>query len=215
MNTDRLAKIAEWLEAGGWDGLRGFSLNCTMGFHDFDVEQTFRRPLARLECCCDLAGYAIHKFGDPESYRHALRDNRDGSYDVPILTAETDAASLLGLAEGVAFRLFDPFGNGPEDDYNDPSWAAAVIRRLIATGKVDWPGCKPDPLVIMRNARKACGKQAPRTQRYQTARKSSARKVTFLLMAESMVGMLTRSAAMVAQSDALVASMRAAVSDER
>lgn len=50
---------------------------------------------------------------------------------------------------------------------------------------------------------------------YRDARKRAMRRIASIRTNESMVEMLSRSAAMAAQSDALVASIRSAFSDER
>ena len=210
MNTDRLAKIAEWLEAGGYDGVRDFDMRCGLEFGSMDPYWP-KDHLDKTDHVCGIAGAAVSMFGDIVGVCRTCR----GQHGDPWI-ADSDAvfgagADALELDDEIAKALFWPARANGYDDYNDPSWAAAVIRKLIATGIVDWPGCKPDPLVIMRNARRACGKQAPRTHRYEIARLRAMRPVSSLARGE----MLARSAAMVAQSNAAVAAMRAAVSDER
>lgn len=214
MNTDRLAKIAEWLEAGGYDGVRDFDVRAGLGFGSMDPFWP-ERHLDKTDHVCDIAGAAVSMFGDIVGVCRTCSGQHGD-----VWAADDDAvfgagADALELGDDTATALFYPARANGYDDYNDATWAARVIRKLIATGRVDWPGCKPDPLVIMRNARTQCGKQAPRTHRYQIARLRGMRKITCLRMNEEMVRMVSRSNAMVAQAHATVAAIRAAFSDER
>jgi len=116
MNIERLTVICEWLEAGAphKDGVDGFDM----------------RALVRYTPCgavCCIAGAASQFFG-----------GKGESFFI-------QAANLLELDCKTAERLFYAFNGSPEEGRIDPAtitpaWAARCIRKLIATGEVDWVG---------------------------------------------------------------------------
>lgn len=127
MNITRLTTIAEWLEAGAphRDGVGGFDM------------RTFLNPLNDCGTTCCIAGAAIQFFGD-QSAREVLSRGR---FVAPTATA------ILGLSEGSAKSLFFGFAiNGDIIDLREVTvaWAARCIRKLIATGVVDWEGTREE-----------------------------------------------------------------------
>lgn len=141
MNIERLTKLAEWLEAGAkheritFDMTRGLAFKIT---EDFDPS----KAAACATSCC-IAGAAVQFFGnvdelvaaDPLPQPHWHRVEEFAWWRV-----RDEAELLLDLDYTKATSLFEPhcvYGGGL-DDYNDPAWAARTIRRLIATGEVDW-----------------------------------------------------------------------------
>ena len=149
MNTARLAQIAAWLEAGGWDGVRGFDMRASIGFNDMDPHNPARH-IAK-EHYCSIDGAAVSLFGDLENAATSCEESSAGGWYVDEGYSLRAAQELLGLNHDTAIALFLPSVTkrwdgapmrGPDiDDFNDPAWAARVIRKLIATGAVDWAGC--------------------------------------------------------------------------
>lgn len=117
MNIERLNIIAEWLEAGAphKDGVDGFDM------------RDFINEYAECGTTCCIAGAAIQFFGG-------------GDGGMP----EDKATALLDLDCTTASNLF--YGGimtvDGQVDLEDitPAWAARCIRKLIATGEVDWVG---------------------------------------------------------------------------
>lgn len=118
MNIDRLTTIAEWLEAGAprRDGVDGFDM------------RAWRDPFASCGTTCCIAGAAVEFFGN-------------GGRDDIAYTA----ARLLGLEELPWMRLFIPAFRKARIGDITPAWAARCIRKLIATGEVDWEGTRGEP----------------------------------------------------------------------
>jgi hypothetical protein len=118
MNIERLTTIVEWLEAGapGRDGVAGF-----------DMSEVSKETDCGTVCC--ICGAAVHWWGStpaPEDY--------DG--DVSMIGQFT-----LGLDFKNADALFAPPGFIDSGKYTT-AHAARCIRKLIATGAVDWEGTR-------------------------------------------------------------------------
>lgn len=142
MNTERLAKIAAWLEAGAKHSTMVF--NMSSGLVVTNVSTFDRSKPTECQTSCCIAGAAVQFFGDMEQMSNsaALRsgDAETGAKELSWYEVSDQAADLLGLSAGDDRALFVPslrFG-GDLPDYNDPAWAARTIRHLIATGEVDW-----------------------------------------------------------------------------
>lgn len=116
MNIDRLTTIAEWLEAGAphRDGVDGFDMSCWV-----KVE-------AACGTTCCIAGAAA-TFFTATTY--------------PGFSA---GQKVLDLSSGKAQTLFCPHIDRHVEslDAITPAWAARCIRKLIATGEVDWEGTR-------------------------------------------------------------------------
>lgn len=207
MNTERLAQIAEWLEAGGDDrkAQRYFDMRVGLAFNEMDPYCPER--YVDDEHHCDIAGAAVSVFGDVAGIAETCTELSGGGWGADDACVVREAARVLALDIATARALFWPdtwlntftgqIERGVNIEYfNDPSWAAAVIRRLIATGKVDWEAARPDPLIVMANARKRCGKQAPRFHPYEIARERSRRPASRIRQAE-MLARATMCAGMV------------------
>lgn len=118
MNVERLTTIAEWLEAKApaRNGVVRFNMQ------HFD---------ARTECgavCC-IAGAAVHFF-HPD-WIHLFHEQIFGNA-AALLELDSDTADTLFFAMPVRVQL----GEIPTD------WAARCVRKLIATGQVDWYGTR-------------------------------------------------------------------------
>ena len=115
MNVERLNIIAEWLEAGAphKDGIDGFNM-----------EDWHKEDECGTTCC--IAGAAIQFF------------ETDSDPNTPLQTA----ARLIGLDSRDASELF--YATDVDDPLENISaaWAARCIRKLIATGEVDWEGTR-------------------------------------------------------------------------
>lgn len=133
MNVKRLNIIAEWLEAGAphKDGISGFDMS------------SWSDPNDKWRCCgtaCCIGGAADQWF---------VKGAHD-AYSVPdIMLIErlaeqgnSKAAKALGLDGEKAVDLFFPERNGIYMHTIDAPWAARCIRKLIATGEVDWEGTR-------------------------------------------------------------------------
>jgi hypothetical protein len=153
VNAARLAQIAAWLEAGGWDGVRGFDMRASLGFNDMDPFHPARHITEGHHCAID--GAAVSFFGDLENAATSCKEARTGGWFADEDYVIRHAARVLELGRDTALALFLPSMSkqwngspmrGPDiDDFNDPAWAARVIRKLIATGVVDWSGCSENP----------------------------------------------------------------------
>jgi hypothetical protein len=134
MNVEPLEAIARWLEAGTphKDGVVGF--NMSMGIV---------RGACGTTCC--IAGAACEFFS-------TVRPSSSFFYASWSLYVAPEAKKILGLSDFEAHALF--FGPNPaefegvsdrrEAQSVTPAWAARCIRRLIATGKVDWQGTRDE-----------------------------------------------------------------------
>lgn len=195
MNTERLAQIAEWLEAGGDDRKAQRYFDMRHGLVFYDMDPYWPEQYIDDEHHCDIAGAAVAMFGDVMDAATSCTELSSGGWAADDGCVIREAARVLDLDIATARALFwpdtwlSPYSGKIErgvniEYFNDPSWSAAVIRRLIATGKVDWEAARPDPLVIMANARKRCGKQAPRFHPYEIARERSRRPASRIAQAE-------------------------------
>lgn len=114
MNIERLTKIVEWLEKQADDKYVGATLDmASFSSNDAGCGTTF----------C-IAGYAIHRWSrirNPEHHRNP----------------DVEAALLLELNSAQVLNLFYGYG-APCLDEIDAAWAARCVRKLIATGVVDW-----------------------------------------------------------------------------
>lgn len=142
MNIDRLTKLAEWLEAGAPHERIRFDMREGIAF---DPEQFSPRDLANCGTSCCLAGAAVQFFGSAQrlSDDGALWGHFSGVPKLGWPDVRDEAMELLNLESPVADDLFQPIGVADFDDeylwfFNDPARAAATVRKLIATGEVDW-----------------------------------------------------------------------------
>lgn len=142
MNKERLAAIAEWLEGGAMHDDIEFDMST--GLIPYDKDNVAHNGCSTT--CC-LAGAAV-QFFNPDwveerkrfEERHMRYDNDD---ELSWPAVRNAAAGLLDLDDRTANQLFSPVKSGPYNDYDmyqDPAWAARVVRNLIATGEVDWKG---------------------------------------------------------------------------
>jgi hypothetical protein len=119
VNKRRLAAIAKWLEAGAPH---------KKGVVGFDMTDVLVAKSCGTACC--IAGAAQSFFGSTPEIRNAWH-------------AEY-ACEILDLDTYTADELFCP------DDFDKPgkykaAHAARVIRKLIATGLVDWESTRRAP----------------------------------------------------------------------
>jgi hypothetical protein len=122
MNKRRLAAIARWLEAGAPEkkGVKGFNM----------------KEFGGCGTACCIAGTARQWW--------APNDERSG-WHTDIVSAE-----VLGMEEdklGGEYSILRNDSNADKLFFPDvpmisvtPAWAARCIRKLIATGEVDWQG---------------------------------------------------------------------------
>jgi hypothetical protein len=140
MNIDKLVEIAEWLEAGAPEshGVVKFGMEVFMdpAYND--------RPGCGTVCC--IAG-AVVQFESEEPFAsHWQHQIRQG------MKVSDHARQILELSESNADALFlaydaqDLLGDEADQLEVNPltligaAWAARCIRKLIATGEVDWAG---------------------------------------------------------------------------
>lgn len=130
MNIDRLSEIAVWLES---------DVKTTKGVSEFDMRGFIENPLNH-QCgtCCCIAGAAI-QFSRVAPFANHFEATT--CQDMHESFSET-AANLLGLDEVKADDLFFGRGYGVDLTQITPAWAARCIRKLIATGEVDWVGTR-------------------------------------------------------------------------
>lgn len=125
MNVDRLTKIAEWLEAGAPH---------KKGVAKFDMSDYVVNDSCGTVCC--IAGAACQFFTKSRYKTHQS-------------FVEENAPKILDLSEGEAEELFCAFDLQDEMGFVGlskitPAWAARCIRKLIATGEVDWRGTREE-----------------------------------------------------------------------
>ncbi|MFQ6309882.1 hypothetical protein [Lysobacter capsici] len=156
MNTERLIKLAEWLEAGAKHERITFDMSKGI---ELRIPQEFE-PSQATSCnssCC-LAGATIQFFGDVRELADISFDPWR-SLDAGMQARELNwwniadqAEMLLDLSRTQASYLFKPwnyhiFADLPRERnsnlnkseaFNDPAWAARTIRHLIATGEANW-----------------------------------------------------------------------------
>jgi hypothetical protein len=130
MNIDRLEYIAKWLEAGAPEEV-GFGFDINHGIQVADHCST---------TCC-IAGAATQFFGDETGPALLEQAKQEGladwnEYESGLSVFKT-AQELLGLSWTQAVQLFEMFPDFPDAPIT-PQLAAAVVRRLIKTGEVNW-----------------------------------------------------------------------------
>lgn len=155
MNIERLTRLAEWLEGGAMHHRINFDMN--KGISIEEVPPTVEELSACGTSCC-IAGAAVQFFDeDFDEWLRGMIAPTDDELEA-VAGTETEvgwysvlvkARRLLELSEKQAESLFEPHARhdrftdrGDLAYYNDPDWAARVIRNLIATGAVDWEGTK-------------------------------------------------------------------------
>lgn len=141
MNHQLLDSVAFWLEAGGDDGRRRFNIGvghciprdggcgtvcCIAGFICDEIAADCTRAEAHGGVRC-LNPATLSPHFAPE----------DGIMvkDVGWYFLITAASEALGIDEEMANHLFTP-----NFAIVDAAWAARVVRKLMATGEVDWYG---------------------------------------------------------------------------
>jgi hypothetical protein len=141
MNIERLEYIALWLEGGAMHEKITFDMRQGVRFKEL-IPMDLNATMACGAACC-IAGAATWFFNDvPKMLREDVREmERAGRHFLHWGRTQAEARQLLELSEDATDALFQP-SYGDLDQFNDPAWAARVIRNLIATGKVDWKGCK-------------------------------------------------------------------------
>lgn len=130
MNIERLTQIAEWLEAGR-PFRHGVSNLNMMGV------------LCGTSCCIGGAALQWWDAGYVAAYRSGTNHGIDW---------RGRAGELLGLPNLISAGLMLGF-NATTDSLGEsmplcrvtPEWAARCIRKLIATGEVDWRGTEHMP----------------------------------------------------------------------
>ncbi len=140
MNKRRLAAIARWLEAGAphKKNVVGFSMLDGIVVHE--VKKTAKETLSCGTTCC-IAGAAVQFFNDPENFVRTYANPSVYLGERKVLSwgaTVNEAQELLGLGYSKARELFIPAERAKLEQYNNPAWAARVVRGLIATGEVDW-----------------------------------------------------------------------------
>ncbi len=141
MNKRRLAGIARWLERGAKAKKNVVKFDMSNGVmfqgpHDATLEDKFSCGTA----CC-IAGAAVMFYNKPlelarESYAYA---------GISWTSVRAEAYKLLDLDSDRGYQLFYGIGGIGACSSVSPAWAARVIRKLIATGEVDWAGTREEP----------------------------------------------------------------------
>lgn len=131
MNIDRLTEIADWLDQGAPEKAHVTKFDMANFIEDAG------KPNSGCGTACCIAGAAI-QFSRAipfESYSQAMEstDLDEGFVD--------EAASILDLEIDQAEALFYARNTGDLRSIS-PAWAARCIRKLIATGEVDWVGTR-------------------------------------------------------------------------
>lgn len=154
MNIELINKIIAVLEAGPQPGVPNFQMEHFMRHEAFGMRpvtrysfQTRIGEAAQQNWCgttCCIAGYAV--FLDDA----ARKDLSDGL--IPYDEIEIIARALLELDATTANSLFyardarSGFYCTTDAVSNNRKWAAACLRNLLATGRVDWMATKPKEL---------------------------------------------------------------------
>ena len=141
MNEERLIEIAEWLEGGAKHAHATFNMKKGLVV----TEKAWQEgDIAACGTSCCIAGAAVSFFSD-DAAKSRLGNARTSfcgpNYDrieLGWITVSEEAARLLGLPYGLASILFTP--PNFEGMNITPAWAARVVRKLVATGEVDWEG---------------------------------------------------------------------------
>lgn len=138
MRVDRLAELAEWLEAGAPH--KGTIYGFDMRFVYAELDR-FIGPdgVDRCGAVCCMAGAAIEFFGTSKQVREM---HRNGNPDLD----GRRAAKLLGISfcKQADYLFFPDESESSKPPIShkkiDAPWAARCVRKLIATGVVDWEG---------------------------------------------------------------------------
>jgi hypothetical protein len=136
MHIQRLTAIAQWLEAGAPE---------KAGVSRFHMTRYIVQDHQHCGTRCCIAGAAI-QFDRAEKgerpYRHETEITGVNTYDCTAVV--TVAARILDLPFNTAAKLFvgENTHHSPGAMLSDvtPAWAARCIRKLMATGEVDWSG---------------------------------------------------------------------------
>lgn len=138
MNVERCEILAAWLEAGGDKRLTPIGeIEFNMGSF-YEPQAAHNDNLAHCGTTCCIGGAAVAFFVVKERW------------DVKGQFHMHSGAEALGLSFDQADALFYPVWNDRFDfpvPYENISaaWGARVIRYMIATGDIDWPGqCNPE-----------------------------------------------------------------------
>lgn len=160
MHKIRLERLARWLEAGAphetikFDMREGVVLKEIKRFENGTIDG--EATMACGTSCC-IAGAAVQFFNDLPTMLVKHSEDAVRLKKIGWSTVRKEAEELLGLTRDQSWKLFTPatgdWGRVPEH-YNDPKWAGRVIRKLIETGEVDWPGCRYTEEEKAENARK-------------------------------------------------------------
>lgn len=156
MNTERLTKIAEWLEEGAIhvaeDGYKyAFSMDYWMTYLGEDEIETYAEDenLSWMPGECGgamcIGGAAQQFFGTEGDMKEFIEGSEfnEGDYRVHYTRSrdpdEPYAAHLLGLTYNQARSLFHPWLEFKTETKDlSPQNAAHVVRHLMKTGVVDW-----------------------------------------------------------------------------
>jgi len=142
MNKRRLAGIARWLERGAPHKHNVVAFDMSEGFKYKERKATAVETNACGTICC-IAGAAVQFYNKPvELIEKAMQETT--SSHIPWFMVRNEAEKLLGLDSVTANKLFMArlASGGSCRHIADSKWAARVIRKLIATGEVDWEGCR-------------------------------------------------------------------------
>lgn len=141
MNKLRLNRLAKIME--NWQQPFDFGMD-----HGLRVLIDEDDNVCGTACC--IAGTAVMLM-DPTAAREFIEDARDTAIghesnygEAPFFTGLFEIATdLLELTDDQASELFTP-SNVESDSWRDitPAWAARCIRKLVATGEVDWLGTR-------------------------------------------------------------------------
>ena len=149
MNEARLVQMAEWLEAGAPHQYLKFDI--TTGI-TFDQRPMSKDDIPTCATSCCIAGAACFFFNDVPAMVEKELNQFGYCTRVDWTDVTNEATDLLGLTIGQANKLFIPWTSSQRHDddidalsyygrpitYNDPAWAARVIRHFLATGVIDW-----------------------------------------------------------------------------
>lgn len=125
MNTNRILKLADLIEAG--DDKLGFNME-TYGSASGAYEDRSGHNCGTVAC---IGGWAVAAFGAYGKGEDVSLSRVIHTYDVP-----ESARNLLGLEADTAARLFLAGGISSSDV--TPAVAARCLRNLAETGEVDW-----------------------------------------------------------------------------
>lgn len=144
MNKRRLAGIARWLERGAKHKGYVAGFDMTDGIVLKAVKATAKESLDCGAVCC-IAGAAVQFYNKPVELLERYWDQKSVLSPMERMhwgMVRDEATELLGLSADTAGELFFGSGAGVSRYEIDAKWAARVIRKLIATGEVDWAGCR-------------------------------------------------------------------------